>query len=396
MNIGELFVSLGFDVDDKKLKEFNTQIKDGLVDMLKLSAAAAGAVYAINAFVEGSVRSATAMRNFNAETGDSVEALQKWQVVSVLKNSAASADQVTASFRAMASSIADVTMGKGNPGTFAMLGISDVRGMDVKDVLEKLRVNFAKNVQTWGLTQTVDLMKSIGFDPAMLQALKLGNDEFEKLANNRILSPETRERLVDLGNAISDFSQQWQQAKSQLSADMAPGLITFLHESVPLLKDFALSMLAVGGVVAKFFSENREALIGISVFFGSLFVALFPVTAVVIGLAAAFWDLGRAIRGLPSYSGDAVNWIKSLGPKISSLVQDNTVAGAFSNSSPVEHLLPSAANQNSALNNSVFLNPTYNINSAVNDGLPIAQAIQRLNQPLMDYAFGSLNRGARY
>lgn len=313
MNIGELFIALGFDVDDKKLKEFNENIKSGMTELLKMSAVAAGAVYAMNAFVEGGIRSATALRNFNAETGNSIEGLQKWQVAAVLTNAAISADEVTASFQAMSQAIADVTMGKGPSGAFAMLGVSDVRGRDPADVLEELRLNFNENVKKWGLPQTVNLMKEVGFDKGMLQALQLTRYEFDELAGSKFLDQETRDRLIDLGNAMSRFKLEWKLYKDQISADLAPGLIQFIDNVIPKLKDFGDSVKAVKDALVSFWGQlSPAAQDALKTFASILVVAYAPVTSMFVLLAAAVWDLGHALRNLPSISGKGLLWLLNL------------------------------------------------------------------------------------
>jgi hypothetical protein len=313
MQLGEFFIALGFDVDDKKLKGFHENIKDLGKDFLKISAVAAGTVYAINKFVAGGVEAATTLRNFNAETGNSIEALQKWQVGSVLTNAAASADQVTASFQSMASSIADVTMGKGNAGAYAMLGISDVRGMDVGDAMEELRANFDANVAQWGLPQTVNLMRDVGFDPAMLQALKLTRKEFNKLVDSKFLDAESREKLIKLGDAISKAKLDFKLFKDQLSADIAPKLIEYLETAMPIIEDFQESIAAAHDAFTNWTSGLTETQLGaLKAFAAMLFIAFFPVTSMFVALAAAIWDVGRALRGLPSFTGDGLAWISDL------------------------------------------------------------------------------------
>ena len=58
MSIGELFVSLGFDVDSGKLEAFTDSIKAASTEVLKLSAIATSGVVALGAFMEGSVNRA--------------------------------------------------------------------------------------------------------------------------------------------------------------------------------------------------------------------------------------------------------------------------------------------------------------------------------------------------
>lgn len=437
MKLGEFFIALGFDVDDQKLKEFNGQLKDGLKDMLKLSAVAAGAVYAVNSFVAGSVAAATALRNFNTETGNSIEALQKWQIGATLTNAAISADQVTASFQNMAQSIADVTMGKGPSGQFAMLGISNVRGMDVGEVMEQLRQNFDRNVEAWGLPQTVNLMREVGFDPGMLNALKMTRKEFDALVDGKILDPESRQRLVDLGDAIAKFKWEFKFFKDQLSAQWSPRLIEVIERSVPIMKDFAASVKAVGDALSNMWNNIdpgwQNAMIGIAV----LLLAYFnPVTAMFVALAAAIWDVGRALRGLESFTGKSALWLLNLmmseeGSKVAKWKQALEAAG----NGKAENIIPNGAARkreeeqggytlapddflkndflryyDKALNpaskndmmlermmqqNQTNMNNVWNIQSTA-DPLSLAEEVSILQQRMLNNAQAEQNNGVRY
>jgi len=438
MKLGEFFIALGFDVDDKKLKEFNDNLKEGYKDMLKLSAVAAGAVYAVNSFVSGSVAAATALRNFNTETGNSIENLQKWQVASTLSNAAISADEVTASFKAMATSIADVTMGKGPSGQFAMLGISDVRGRDVGEVMEELRANFDRNVKTWGLPQTVNLMREVGFDPGMINALKMTRREFDEIVAGKILDPESRQRLVDLGDAISKFKWEFKFFKDQVSAEWSPRLIEILEKSIPILKDFGQSVSAVGGALKdlwkSFDPEWQNSMIALA---GFLLGYFNPVTTMFIALAAAIWDVGRALRGLESFTGKTALWLLNLmaseeGSIIANLKKELEAAG----NGPAENIKPSGSRrvnknedpgysivpddffrkndfmrfyesslspvskqptdlQRAMQNNETNLNNYININEA-SDALTIADILTVYQQRMLNNTQAQQNNGVRY
>lgn len=437
MKLGEFFIALGFDVDDQKLKEFNGQLKDGLKDMLKLSAVAAGAVYAVNSFVSGSVAAATAMRNFNLETGNSIENLQKWQVGATLTNAAISADQVTASFQSMATAISDITMGKGNAGAFAMLGVPDVRGMDVGEVLEILRDNFDQNVSEWGLPQTVNLMKEIGLDAGMINALKMSRKEFDLLVDSKILSPEARAKLVDLGDAITKVKWEFMFFKDQLSADWSPALISTINTVIPFLKDFYASIQAVGGALAglwlSFDPAWQSAMLGLG---AALVIAFNPVTALFVALAAAIYDVGRAIRGLESFTGKAALWALNLmeseeGSDIAKLKKSLEAAGNgrakgirkpgelraradddlmtpipvdFFKKNDFSRLYQEALNpihkndmaaQRAISQNQTNLNNVWNIQSAAEPDI-LAEEIMMFQQRMLDNALAEMNNGARY
>jgi len=98
MKLGELFMTLGFDVDDKKLKEFDASVKSVAGSMAKTVAVVTGALYAIDRFTAGTIRNATAMASFNNQTGLSTKELMRWQSAAQLSNLNISAIDVLSSF----------------------------------------------------------------------------------------------------------------------------------------------------------------------------------------------------------------------------------------------------------------------------------------------------------
>lgn len=304
MNIGELFISLGFDVDDKKLKEFKNDVKDGFEGLLKISAAAAGAVYAVNAFVEGSIRSATALRNFNIQTDLSIDKLQKWQVAGTMSNTAMSVEQVTSSVQALQQSLADISLGKGPSGQLSMLGIDGVAGKDAFDVLEELRANYQGNVAKWGLVQTNQFMKEAGIDPGLINAIRLTREEFDKLSEGKILSPEAQKKLVDLGTAVREFEINFKLMKDNLSADWSPTLIRILDNAIPMIKDFAQGLKNIGIALRDVEKHLEPFKWFIAIGAGLLLVALNPVGAVIGLIVLGLNEWGKHLQGMPSLVDD--------------------------------------------------------------------------------------------
>ncbi|PHS61065.1 MAG: hypothetical protein COB09_19140 [Thalassobium sp.] len=316
MKIGELFIALGFDVDDKKLKDFNSKLKAGRDSLLKMSAIATGTLAAIYKFTEGSARAATALRNFNLETGRSIQGLQKWQAATILTNSAASADQVTASFKAMSDAIVAVTEGGGG-GVFARLGIDNVQGRGVVDVLDELRANFDKNTERWGYATTVKLMKDVGVDASMINALKLTREEFDKISDSKFLSPESRDNLVKLGDAFSRIKFDLKLFKDQISADLSPKLIEWMNQAVPQIKEFGKNIFAVVDAIDKLAKKVMgDGWMELLLVWGASLALIFaPLASTILLVAAAVNDMGKAIRGLPSLSGSALGFLDKMTDK---------------------------------------------------------------------------------
>lgn len=237
MNIGELFIKLGFDADDEKPRNFQSELNSGFTSLLKITAAATGALYAFDRFVEGSINNAVAMRNFKTVTGESIDELQRWQVAATMANTSLSVDQVTASVSNLNKALADISMGRGNAAGVASMLIGDVRGKSAFEVLEELRKNYQANVARWGLRQTNDMIAELGIDPGMINALKLTNEEFDNLVNNRILDPESQQKLINLGNAIASVKRDFMLFKDQMVAEWSPKIIEGMQQVIPVLNE---------------------------------------------------------------------------------------------------------------------------------------------------------------
>ena len=177
------------------------------------------------------------MRNFKTVTGESIDELQRWQVAATMANTSLSVDQVTASVSNLNKALADISMGRGNAAGVASMLIGDVRGKSAFEVLEELRKNYQANVARWGLRQTNDMIAELGIDPGMINALKLTNEEFDNLVNNRILDPESQQKLINLGNAIASVKRDFMLFKDQMVAEWSPKIIEGMQQVIPVLNE---------------------------------------------------------------------------------------------------------------------------------------------------------------
>lgn len=304
MNVGELFIKLGFDVDSQKIKDFQADINASFSGMLKLTAAATGALYALDKFVEGSIRNAAEMKQFSVVTGESIDQLQRWQTAATIANTAISVDQVTASISNLNKSLSDIDNGNGPSGPLAQL-IGDVHGKNAFQVLEELRQNYQENVERWGLRKTNSLISDLGIDPGMISAIKLSQDEFNSLAEHKYLSQESLDRLNNLGKAMRSASIDFGLFKDQIAADISP-------ELEQEIKALSGSFKELGGYIEDFLKWYLKLPGGEQAApFVAFAVALAPELAVVasslILLTAAVKDYDNYMSGRPSYIGNLVN-----------------------------------------------------------------------------------------
>lgn len=443
VSIGELFIALGFDVDDKKLKEFKSDIKDGLEGLLKISAAAAGAVYAINAFVEGSIRSSVALRNFRTETGLSIRELQEWQIAGTMANTSLAVDDVTASVKALSSSLSDVSQGNGPSGAFARLGIvafkPDGSLKDAFQILEEVRKNYSENVKRFGGGATgvqteTNLLQQIGINPGLINAIKVTRGEFDQLYEGKMLGPDGQRRLIELGAKITDVKQRLELMKDEFAADWSGDLIRALDQVIPKLLAIGSAIKSIGVAakeMAEYLAPFKWFILGGAVL---LVIAMNPVAAAFAAILFILEQVGNYLRGLPSVIPDierafkrladavtqmfehpiefireAIKGMKIMGDflhgrqTVTDLGYDRIPPDFFKNnnflnalSAPVSpNYATDKLEKQMTANNNLVMNNLYNIHS-VEDTFAIADQIKDTQQKHINYSFSDVNNGVRY
>lgn len=304
MRLGELFMTLGFDVDDKKLKEFNSAVNSLAMDMGKTVAVVTGAIWAIDRFVAGLIKSAAALADFNNQTGLSTQKLQEWQSAAQMSNLGISAQDVLSSIKAIQDNLVQIKLGGGNVSPFQMMGI-DIAGKDAFGVLEQVR----ERIKGMDRNVAVNLMQQMGINPQMLNVLQLSRSEFEKLGAEFRRTHEMTQSALNLGVAINRLGMQFDFWKDQLTAEVAPALIKgidLFYEFVVAIKDIYAAMQKSDAL--KMFVYSLAAA------FGVLVLSLSPITAAAVGLTAIFSgllyilkDVADYINGKDSFTGKLVD-----------------------------------------------------------------------------------------
>lgn len=296
MKIGELFMALGFDVDDKKLKEFDDNVKSGAASLAKMAAVAAGTVYAVNRFVAGSVQSSVELRNFREETGYASEDVERFYNVIGRLNTNVTLDQTAAAFRALSDTISQAKFGEGPISEAAMLGLSDIALMEPMQIIEELRDRFESNVASWGYDRTRDMMSALGLGSEFIMAIKATDEEFNRLWRNPILGNQYRDRLLELAEAQKEFSFQWTILKGELSARISPYFIEWIDKAIPAIDQLISNMEAAIPKVAEFvggFEHGEETIAALA---AAILLRWQPVLALFTALAFAMNEVGKFAR----------------------------------------------------------------------------------------------------
>lgn len=321
-SLGELFVTLGFDVDDEKLKSFNEGIKQSTNWMEKQAIAATGAVTALGAFVQTQADSAIHLRNLNSELNINTRAVQEWSNVVHQVNPEISVDQATESFKKLKEAMVDVSQGGGPSGTIARLANVNPVGMQPEDLLEAIARNkqkFIKENGPDGQAIWSSLMNRTAGLSSFSRAMDLDAEKRRQMAAPYIVDPKTLDNLTKFGDETAKLSEAMHAFTMSFAGNLAPrltvavdGLIASLNGLNGFNKEHPSAvgletMAGVGllGMVSKI--ATRIPVVG-RMFAGGPQIAALSMMASVPWVAS---DIGNDIAGWikGGGGGDAGKWL---------------------------------------------------------------------------------------
>ncbi len=228
VSIGELFVSLGFDVDDAKLKSFNNEIQSAVSGMLRL----AGVTASVGGFVAlmGSVSgTAVQLRNLTQEFGYSARGAQEW--ISVLRqaNPLLSQEQALGSYQKIAEYIRSIKMGR---GAFALnqLGVNYQDNMTPENIIEQVRSKMPDAIKRLGRPLATQYISDVFGSVGAINALTLAQDDYEAKAKRGLVDDKDNANLVEYKNNIAQLTTEWDRFTAHiLGANVAPALTEIMQ-----------------------------------------------------------------------------------------------------------------------------------------------------------------------
>jgi len=394
MKLGELFMSLGFDVDDTKLDSFDKKI-DGLkTNMVITAAKVSAALWAIDAFVAGSIRSSAALANFNNQTELSTQKLQKWQAVSQMTNLAASADEVLGSIKAVQDNLTQIRLGGGNITPFQMLGI-DIQGKDAFGVLEQVRGSIK------GLNRNValNLLQQMGISPNMLETLQLTREEFAAMGGEFVRTGETTQTLLNLGGAINTLKMNLSLWKDQFVAYVTPALMMGI-DAFYKFKDAVLNIKTAIDNNPIAWDYIKTGVLTLAVALGTLWVALNPVKALFMALFFVIDDIATYLNSGDSLFGRVISQAKELISLMENMLGISASGGggqSFNQFSPsqISLALARATPQQSSPNRQPNqVNNTFYVDGS-KDPFTVATNIRDYLAPTLEGTLANINNGGR-
>ncbi len=296
MKVGELFVFLGFQVDDKQLKNFDNGIK-GLVKQLDLTKVGAiAAVYAMDRFIESSVAGAVALYNFNQQTAISTQSLQAWQAAAHGANPALGIDEIAQSIQTLENNLLEIRkFGSGNASPFAWLKIDIAHGANAINVLEQLR----EKVQNVDRITAVNLIQKMGLSPGFINILTRSREEFDAFIKSTMRTDNSILMLEKLGEKIAQFKLQLIVLKDNVNALFAPVIIKIIDSIQELGRAFKMVGEMVGFEFPVFVKTFAAGLL-------VLYAALNPLKTLISGIILLLADLYVYKKGGKSLIGELI------------------------------------------------------------------------------------------
>lgn len=256
MKLGELFVSLGFKADNKKIADYSSSIDTARKGLFAIYAAAGTASAAVLKFTADAIESAWQLSNFSNQTGLSYEQLQKWQIMA--GQAGVSSQNMATSIQGLQKNLAEIRLGKGNVQPFQMLGIDVMQ--DAFGVMDQLR----DRVKGMDRMTATNFIQQMGFTPDMINLLTLTNDQLDKMRlNDTILSKGQVESLKSAGVAFQNMFRVMKYINSLIAVQLSPAIIKLsdkIREWAMTNKDkLIVGLEKIGNLLLRFIEATFNA-----------------------------------------------------------------------------------------------------------------------------------------
>ena len=295
MRVGEFFVALGVDVEDKDSKKLNDVIK-GMANLdLKSIAAAAGlgtAFLALKKITEQAVKTGLALHNFSIQTGISTQKLQQWSFMA--EQMGASAADVESTVKAISMATAQIKLGQGNLKPFQMLGIDP--NQNAFDVLEQV----AQKIKNLDPAMTRLITQQMGISDGMLNILKASDNVRADIEKQFYM----REKEI---TQLNDLRMIWVQLRQ--------AVFFFLNmvgiHLAPVFKNVGKFVgelsVYVGGLANKF-ESLKLVIIGMAIIFAPMQTAIAAIILLIDDLYVSLHGGESAFK--PTFDKMAQGWIR--------------------------------------------------------------------------------------
>jgi hypothetical protein len=306
MQVDELFVRLGVSADTIKLNDFVRGLGAIPIQAAMGIAALAGLSLSIKDVVSDAMDLSVSFKGFEAQTGLSAQALQRWQNVALQAN--VSAEAVTSSVAGLQRQLADISLGRGNIAPFQMLGISP--RSDAFSVLATLR----GRVQGMDRAMATNFISQMGLAPEMMNVLTLSDKKFREFSGTVIgLSPKQAEAFLHLRLELNRLKMAFQDTFSRMVGSLLPVIQPFIDRVLPRMAFFVENIVSGMVGLATWIGNVKGVLPGLGLAIAAIAAVFAPWTIAVAGLILLFEDLAGYFSGnAESLTGHVVEGFKTM------------------------------------------------------------------------------------
>lgn len=310
--IDELFMAIGFKVDDKELKTADDKMKEVVSSAKRMVAAVSVAVYAFDRMATSLMKSNQAFINFNRQTGLSIGNMQRIATAGMLADFNMTPESVMSSMQAMQANLAQIRLGQGNIEPFQLLGISPV-GKDANQVFDDLR----QAIKGLDDMTAVNIIQQMGFSPEMITVLRMTNEELAQ-TQQLMLAPEQRQ-------ALQQYSMELRKVHMEFGLLKDKALITLMPHFIKFLKGLeTMAALLERGV--EWFDRLIDSLgrfKGVAIVtFTAILSVINPLYAALYALYLILEDLAVWAMGGKSFFGTTFDLLKDKIPGVNDMFKD--------------------------------------------------------------------------
>ena len=228
-SLGELFISLGFDVDDAKLKKFKSDLRDTHEEMVKLGTVAGGTLAALSVLVNKSADGAVRLNNMAASWGANAQAAQTFANALHQVNSQISISAGQDKYRAFSEMInAKVPVGSGAYAALSLLGVKNPYGTP-EQALGDIRGFVSTHMGSFGTTpekqraRVSDLLGQIGLSDSIGAILE--PDEKYNGASQYNIKQGVLDNLSKFAAATAEFDEALNKFSTDMSGEIGEKLV---------------------------------------------------------------------------------------------------------------------------------------------------------------------------
>lgn len=313
--VDELFIALGFKVDDKDVKKADNSLKSIIGTAGKVATAVVAATVALDRMANSLARNNQEFINFNRQTGLSLDKMQSIATAGMLVDYNFDPSTAMSSLQALESNLAQIRLGEGNIAPFQILGISPV-GKDATQIIDDLR-EAIKGIDDM---TAVNLIQQMGLSPQFISILRMSKEEMNGLNKELMLTPEERTALQQYSMELRKIHMEFALLKDRALIAIMPALNKFLDG----LAAMAEVLLKIGKGLKEFWDGLGKAKLGIAGLALAILTYFNPVIATLTALYLILEDIAVWATGGKSFFGTTFDLMGEKFKELNNYIDEQT------------------------------------------------------------------------